>query len=180
MSSATLYDDAVGAPDSGVRMSNRIVNIAAASGAAYRVELYVQGAQPSHDERRVVLVLPILRRAVHFLGDPDIGHPVQQAVHRDARLRAGQRRTRAGVRPTPERHVLTHIAPVGPKLVRALELARITVARSGKQHDDGPRRNFHVTDRRAGPRQPEVALDRALRPQALLEESGDVCAVVTK
>ena len=50
------------------------------------------------------------------------------------------------MRTAPERDVLTHIAPVGPEFVRIGELAGITIARTGQQHDDGARSDFDITD----------------------------------
>ena len=57
-----------------------------------------RAVQTPHDERRVVGVAAVLGRPVHRLVDPDVGHPVQDPVHRDPRLRTRQRRAGARVR----------------------------------------------------------------------------------
>src|ERR1700712_1065207 len=84
------------------------------------------------------------------------------------------------MRTPPERHVLPHVAPVVPKLVWILELLRIAIARTRKQHEDRTRRNLYSPNARRRARQPEVTLDGTLRPQRLFEERRDLRPVVTQ
>ena len=63
------------------------------------------------------------------LGDPDVVHPVEQALDGDASLRAGERGTRADVRAAAEREVLTRVGALDVEVGRTLEVTRIAVRR---------------------------------------------------
>src|SRR6202012_181633 len=107
------------------------------------------------------------------LGNLEVRCPIQQAVHRDPSLSTRQWRAWAGVGSAAERHVLTHVAPVGPEFMGIVELFWITVTGTGQQHNDRPRRNVHLADASAGARQPEMTFHWALHPQRFFQARGD-------
>ena len=95
-----------------------------------RFELEVEAADTAQDVGRHVVVAAGAGRAVLLLGDPDVVHPVEQALDGDATLGARERRTGARVRAVTEREVLARVG--------ALDLEVGRDARSGR--DRGSRR----------------------------------------
>ena len=104
----------------------------------------------------------------------------QKALDADPRLRPGQRPPGTGVRPAPEGQVLLGVGPVHPELVRVLEPAGIASGRAVEHHDRRAGGDVDSAHRRPGAGQPEVALDRALVAQALLDEVRDAAAVLAE
>src|SRR6185312_3508026 len=98
-----------------------------------RCELDVQLAEPPHDERQLVGVATGIGWTVVLLGDPDVGHSVEDPIQRDSALRTGERRTRAGMDAADERDLLAHVMTIGTECVGIFELTLISVARSGKE-----------------------------------------------
>jgi len=77
----------------------------------------VQLAEPPHDERRLVGVATGIGWTVVLLGDPDVGHSVEDPIQRDSALRTGERRTRAGMDAADERDLLAHVMTIGTRNV---------------------------------------------------------------
>src|SRR3954451_21203728 len=76
--------------------------------------------------------------------------------------------------------MLAHVSAVVPKFIRVLELTRVTIARTRKQHEDRTCGDLHLADGGLGARQPEVALDRALHPQTLFEKHRNLRTIIAK
>src|SRR6185312_8104076 len=129
-----------------------------------RCELDVQLAEPPHDERRLVGVATGIGWTVVLLGDPDVGHPVEDPIQRDSALRTGERRTRARMDAADERDLFAHVMTIGTECVGIFELTLISVARSGKEHDRRAGGHFDISNGRRRARHSEVSLDRAFHP----------------
>src|SRR6202012_3331149 len=145
-----------------------------------RGEREVQVAEPTQDVGRLEGVTPLVGRAMLSLTDRDVGHPVQDALKRDAAFDAGERRTRAGVHTAGERHVFADILAVELKFVRVLEPAWVTIGGAGQNHNDGADGDLDPADGGRPQGEPGVALDRALRPQRFLDEARDQTAVLAQ
>src|SRR5262249_61041664 len=76
-----------------------------------------------------------------------------------------------------ERRVLTGGRTVDVEGGRVLEVARISIGGAVDDHDRRAGRDGDVPDPRRYPCHAEVALDRALEPERLLDERGDLCSV---
>src|ERR1700744_6215902 len=65
-------------------------------------EVELQGGDAMEHVGLQVVVVTAAREAVRRLVDADVGGPVEEPLDRDARLRPGERRSRAGVDAVPE------------------------------------------------------------------------------
>src|SRR3954454_11245926 len=140
----------------------------------------MQLGEPAQDVGRNVLVATVTRRAVPALRDPDVGGAIEQTLEPDPGFGPRERRARAAVDTAPEGEVLASVLAFGVEAVRALEAAWISVGRPVDPHQraagcDGP-----LADGGRHPRQPEVALHRALDAQAFLDEVREQTAVLTQ
>src|SRR5581483_10997743 len=106
--------------------------------------------------------------------------PVEDAFQRHAPFHARERRARTGVNAAAERDVLAHVATVELELVRIVEPSRITVGRTGTHHHRGAGWHVDVAQLRRLAGHPEHAFDRAVHPQAFLDERRDAAAVVAQ
>ena len=82
--------------------------------------------------------------------------------------------------PCPNAMCWRAFGAVDDELVRVLEAARVAVRGAGEHHHRRAGRDVDAADGRRDARQPEVALDRALEPQRLLDEVRDARAVVAQ
>ena len=144
------------------------------------VEFQMQLGEPAQDVGRNVLVATVSGRAVVRLADPDVGGAVEQPLEPDPGFGAGQRRAGAAVDAAAEGQVLTGVLAVGIERVRILEAARIAVGRPVDHHQRAAGADGFLADGGRHPRQPEVALDRALDAQALLDEVRQQAAVLAQ
>src|SRR6478736_8965961 len=101
--------------------------------AGMRGELDVELVEAPEDPRRLVREPARARRSVVLLRQPDVAHPVEDALEADAGLRARQRTAGARVHAAPERDVLLHVRAVEAELGRALEAARVAVGGAVEQ-----------------------------------------------
>ena len=95
----------------------------------------------------------------------------------DARLGARKRRAGARVGAVAERDVLAGVGAVDVELVGVLEAARVAVRGAVEHHHRRARGDVDAADGGRRARQAEVALDRALVAQRLLDEVRDAIAV---
>ena len=140
----------------------------------------MQFGEAAQDVRRNVLVATASGRAVVRLADPDVGGPVQQPFQSDPGLRAGQRCAGAAVNAAAERQVLARVLALGIESVGVLEPARVAVGGPVDHHHRAAGTEGFVADGGRHPRQPEVALHRALDAQALLDEVRQQAAIATQ
>ena len=99
-----------------------------------RRELEVQLGEAAQHPGRLVAEAAVAGRAVVLLGEPDVAHPVEDALEADPALGPRQRRARAGVVAAPERDVGLRVGAVDPELGRALEPPGVAVGRAVQQH----------------------------------------------
>ena len=71
--------------------------------------------------------MSIAGRAVVRLGDPNIGHPIEDAFETYPSLNPGERAARTAVCAPPESEMLAGIVAIGLKLRRAFEPAGIAI-----------------------------------------------------
>src|SRR5450756_318085 len=114
-----------------------------AMGSVSHCEVEVEGGDAVEHVRLQVVVVAAAGGAVRCLVDADVGRPVEQPLDRDAHLRPGKRRSRAGVNAVAEGDVAAYVLPVHPELGRALELARVEVGGAVRQEDLGAGRDAH-------------------------------------
>src|SRR5436190_18008975 len=147
-------------------VSDRARTTTGRSASADRSELEMQVLETPHQVDGRVLVAAVVGRAVLRLGDPDVGHTVEETVDADVPFGAGEWRAGAGVDAEPEPDVLATVRAVELELRRILELARIPVRRAGHDEHVRPRGDIDLADLRRDPCQSELTLDRARRHQA--------------
>ena len=92
----------------------------------------------------------------------------------------GERRAGARVDAVTEGHVLARVDAVDPELVGVVEAARVAVGGAVHHHERGSGRELDAADGAPDARQPELALDRALESEHLLDEVRDELATVTE
>ena len=112
--------------DLAVQFSHELSLSASGDGLDGR-ELQVELRQAPDDPGLLVTEPSVARGAVVLLGEPDVAHPVEDALEADATFGAGQRATGAGVGAAAERHVVQGVGPIDSEVVGALEPAGITV-----------------------------------------------------
>lgn len=81
-----------------------------------RCEREAQFGQSAQQERRVEVVLAVIRRSMRMIVDRDISHAVEDALDRDPAFRPRKWRTGTRVDAAAERHVLTGYELVGPPM----------------------------------------------------------------
>ena len=141
------------------------------------IELEMDGREATEDPRRLVLEAARVGRTVVLLGQPDVVHPVEDALEAHATLDAGERAAGARVGTASEGDVTLHVLAVDAELGRALEAPRIAVGGTVEQHHRRARGDVDTADRGRTAGEPEVGLHRALHAQHLLEERRDLLAV---
>ena len=101
---------------------------------------------------------------------------VRSRIRSSADLGLGprQRRARAAVHAAAEGDVTPGVRAFDVERGGILELPWIAVGRAVHHHHRGARGHVNAADRHVAPRQPEVALHRALDAQALFDEVGDL------
>ena len=144
------------------------------------VEFQVQLGEPTQDVGRNVLVATVSGRAVVRLADPDVGGAVEQPLQSDPGFGAGQRCAGAAVDAAAEGQVLAGVLALGIEGVRILEAARVAVGGPVDHHQRAAGADGFLADGGRHPRQPEVALDRALDAQAFLDEVRQQAAVLAQ
>src|SRR3954468_12676948 len=140
-------------------------------------ELDVELVQAPKDPGRLVVEPALPGGTMVLFGEPDVAHPVEDALDADAALGARERPTGARVDAAPERDVLLRVGPVDPELGRALEPPRIAVGGAVEQHHRRARGDVDAADRRVATGETEVGLHGALDPQRLLDEVRDALTV---
>ena len=133
--------------------------------------------QSAQNVGRGVFVVAVARRPVMGLRDRDVPQPGQESLNADPRLGPGQRPAGTGVWPAPEGQVLLRVGAVDLELRRVLEAAGIATGGAVEDHHRGAGGDVDASHRGGPPGEPEVALDRPLHPEALLDEVLDERAV---
>src|ERR1039458_4716095 len=98
----------------------------------------------------------------------------------DASLGAGERPAGAGVRSPPEGEMFTNVGPVDLELTGVVKVAWIPTGSSVEDHQGRPGRNVDTAHCRRCARQAEVALYRALDPEAFLDEVRNPLGVLSE
>src|SRR5262245_64513117 len=140
----------------------------------------MEPAQSAQDPRRLVLEAPGAGGPVVLLREPDVAHAVEDPLEADLRLGAGERAARAGVGAAAEGDVLLAVGAADAELGGGLETPRVAVDRTVQEHDGGAGGDLHPGEGGAATGEAEVALDRALDPERLLDEVGDALALGPK
>src|SRR3954463_12697116 len=133
----------------------------------------MQLAEPAEHPCGFVAKVAVVRRTVVLLGDPDVTHPVEDALDADPALDARQWSAGTRVVPAAERDVRLHVDAVDAELLGALETAGGAGRGAGSQDHPRTRRDVDTADRGGAPGETEVGLDRALHPEHLFEEARD-------
>src|SRR5262249_41790134 len=97
---------------------------------SHRVELEVQRFETAQHVDRRVVIPPGFRGTVLGIGDPDVGHAVEDALEADPTFGPGERRADARVDPEAESHVVPAIRAIDPEFGRLVELPRVAVGRA--------------------------------------------------
>ena len=142
-----------------------------------RCELDVERVEAAQHPRGLVVEPARVGRAVVLLRQPDVAHPVEDALDADAGLGASQRTAGTGVDAAAEGDVLARVGAVEAELGRALEAPGVAVGRAVEQHHRRTGRDVDAADRRRPAGQAEVGLHRALDAQRLLDELRDAVVV---
>ena len=140
----------------------------------------METAQATKHVRRQVFEAASTRRAVRGFRYLDIRRAIEETLYADATFGSGKGSSRTGVNAVPKRQMMAGVGSIDAELPRALELARVATSDAVEHHHRGAGGNIHPAELRRDTRQAEVALDRALQPQSLLDKIRYKFALVPK